>query len=97
MDGSQHTITRDGNGRFAPGCSGNPTGKLPGTRNRATRPAPAGDDNQEKRQDFSRADNELDHVSFPLFESDERDAAAPHVRWELSIPLVEGLHLEHFR
>src|SRR6202049_2268323 len=36
MDGSQQTITRDGNGRFAPGCSGNPAGKLPGTRNRAT-------------------------------------------------------------
>jgi hypothetical protein len=36
MDGSQHTITRDGNGRFAPGCSGNPAGKRSGTRNRAT-------------------------------------------------------------
>src|ERR1700719_4608097 len=36
MDGSQQTITRDANGRFVPGCSGNPAGKLPGTRNRAT-------------------------------------------------------------
>src|ERR1700676_4349491 len=36
MDGSQQTITRDGDGRFAPGCSGNPAGKRSGTRNRAT-------------------------------------------------------------
>src|ERR1700719_2716105 len=36
MDGSQHSIARDGNGRFVPGCSGNPAGKLRGTRNRAT-------------------------------------------------------------
>src|ERR1700676_3182515 len=36
MDGSQQTITRDGDGRFEPGCSGNPAGKRPGTRNRAT-------------------------------------------------------------
>jgi hypothetical protein len=36
MDGMQHRIARDGNGRFLPGCSGNPTGKKPGTRNRAT-------------------------------------------------------------
>jgi hypothetical protein len=36
MDGSQQTIARDANGRFVPGCSGNPAGKLPGTRNRAT-------------------------------------------------------------
>jgi hypothetical protein len=28
---------RDGHGRFAPGQSGNPAGKKPGTRNRATR------------------------------------------------------------
>src|SRR5260221_4071510 len=27
---------RDGNGRFVPGCSGNPKGKKPGTRHRAT-------------------------------------------------------------
>src|SRR5260221_4112231 len=30
-------IERDGNGRFAPGQSGNPAGKKPGTPNRATR------------------------------------------------------------
>src|SRR5258708_50099 len=35
MDGSQTTITRDANGRFIPGQSGNPAGKRPGTRNRA--------------------------------------------------------------
>src|SRR5260370_3446153 len=29
-------ITRDANGRFVPGCSGNPAGKAPGTRNRAS-------------------------------------------------------------
>jgi hypothetical protein len=36
MDGQQATMTRDGNGRFVPGCSGNPAGKRKGTRNRAT-------------------------------------------------------------
>jgi hypothetical protein len=36
MDGTRQTITRDANGRFLPGCSGNPAGKRPGTRNRAT-------------------------------------------------------------
>jgi hypothetical protein len=36
MDGSQKIITRDANGRFVPGSSGNPAGKLPGTRNRAS-------------------------------------------------------------
>jgi hypothetical protein len=36
MDGSVHEAQRDGNGRFVPGCSGNPAGKKPGTRNRAT-------------------------------------------------------------
>src|SRR5579859_7079750 len=36
MDGSGQTISRDANGRFLPGCSGNPAGKQPGTRNRAT-------------------------------------------------------------
>jgi hypothetical protein len=36
MDGSQHSIVREANGRFRPGCSGNPAGKKPGTRNRAT-------------------------------------------------------------
>jgi hypothetical protein len=36
MDGMQRGIARDGNGRFLSGCSGNPTGKKPGTRNRAT-------------------------------------------------------------
>jgi hypothetical protein len=35
MDGDQVTM-RDGKGRFAAGCSGNPAGKLKGTRNRAT-------------------------------------------------------------
>jgi hypothetical protein len=35
MDGDQAT-RRDGKGRFAAGCSGNPAGKLKGTRNRAT-------------------------------------------------------------
>src|SRR6266436_4118265 len=36
MDGGDTNITRDCNGRFVPGCSGNPAGKRPGTRNRAT-------------------------------------------------------------
>src|SRR5579872_5944734 len=36
MDGSGQTIARSSNGRFRPGCSGNPAGKKPGTRNRAT-------------------------------------------------------------
>jgi len=35
MDTSDHTA-RDANGRFVPGCSGNPAGKRPGTRNRAS-------------------------------------------------------------
>src|SRR5258708_39540754 len=30
------TLPRDANGRFVPGQSGNPAGKKPGTRNRAT-------------------------------------------------------------
>jgi hypothetical protein len=36
MDQVTDQLARDGNGRFAPGCSGNPKGKAPGTRNRAT-------------------------------------------------------------
>jgi hypothetical protein len=36
MDGMQRTTSRDASGRFQPGCSGNPAGKRPGTRNRAT-------------------------------------------------------------
>jgi hypothetical protein len=36
MDGSGPSIARDASGRFVPGCSGNPAGKKPGTRNRAT-------------------------------------------------------------
>src|SRR5258708_2076835 len=36
MDQVTEQKARDGNGRFAPGCSGNPKGKAPGTRNRAT-------------------------------------------------------------
>jgi hypothetical protein len=36
MDGQQATTMRDDNGRFVPGCSGNPAGKRKGTRNRAT-------------------------------------------------------------
>jgi hypothetical protein len=36
MDGSPQPIARGANGRFLPGCSGNPAGKQPGTRNRAT-------------------------------------------------------------
>jgi hypothetical protein len=36
MDGAQQGVARDANGRFLPGCSGNPAGKKPGTRNRAT-------------------------------------------------------------
>jgi hypothetical protein len=35
MDGDRGTL-RDGKGRFAPGCSGNPAGKRKGTRNRAS-------------------------------------------------------------
>ncbi|MBV9523129.1 MAG: hypothetical protein JO010_10075 [Alphaproteobacteria bacterium] len=33
---SPETLDRDARGRFAAGCSGNPAGKKPGTRNRAT-------------------------------------------------------------
>src|SRR5437763_4449276 len=36
MDGSIETASRDEKGRFVPGCSGNPAGKRPGTRNRAS-------------------------------------------------------------
>jgi hypothetical protein len=36
MDGMQLSSTRDAHGRFVPGRSGNPCGKKPGTRNRAT-------------------------------------------------------------
>src|SRR5882672_10433171 len=36
MDQVAQQSARDGQGRFAPGCSGNPKGKAPGTRNRAT-------------------------------------------------------------
>src|SRR5690242_478565 len=36
MDGIAQTSSRDGRGRFLPGRSGNPAGKRPGTRNRAT-------------------------------------------------------------
>jgi hypothetical protein len=36
MDGINQTAMRDAHGRFVPGNSGNPAGKKPGTRNRAT-------------------------------------------------------------
>jgi Family of unknown function (DUF5681) len=36
MDQVTDRPARTGNGQFAPGCSGNPKGKAPGTRNRAT-------------------------------------------------------------
>jgi Family of unknown function (DUF5681) len=36
MDGMQLSSARDAHGRFVPGRSGNPCGKKPGTRNRAT-------------------------------------------------------------
>ncbi len=36
MNPNEETAVRDANGRFAPGSSGNPAGKKPGTRNRAT-------------------------------------------------------------
>jgi hypothetical protein len=36
MDGINQTAMRDAGGRFVPGQSGNPAGKKPGTRNRAT-------------------------------------------------------------
>src|SRR5882724_6035750 len=36
MDCITEAGLRDANGRFAPGSSGNPAGKKPGTRNRAT-------------------------------------------------------------
>jgi hypothetical protein len=36
MDGLAQGAIRDANGRFVPGRSGNPAGKKPGTRNRAT-------------------------------------------------------------
>src|SRR5258708_33760836 len=35
MDGINNAAMRDANGRFAPGISGNPAGKKPGTRNGA--------------------------------------------------------------
>src|SRR5215469_5939291 len=37
MDAAAPAIDRDAKGRFRAGCSGNPAGKKPGTRNRATR------------------------------------------------------------
>jgi hypothetical protein len=36
MDGSTYSTTRNQRGQFVPGQSGNPAGKRPGTRNRAT-------------------------------------------------------------
>jgi hypothetical protein len=36
MEGINQTAMRDAYGRFMPGNSGNPAGKKPGTRNRAT-------------------------------------------------------------
>jgi hypothetical protein len=36
MDSIEGSASRDANGRFVPGQSGNPAGKRPGTRNRAT-------------------------------------------------------------
>jgi len=36
MNPNEETAVRDANGRFAPGSSGNPAGKKPGTRNRTT-------------------------------------------------------------
>ncbi len=36
MNDMDHSPQRDANGRFQPGQSGNPAGKKPGTRNRAT-------------------------------------------------------------
>jgi hypothetical protein len=36
LDVAEQGSTRDGRGRFVPGMSGNPAGKAPGTRNRAT-------------------------------------------------------------
>jgi Family of unknown function (DUF5681) len=36
MDGMAHDALRDARGRFIPGRSGNPAGKKPGTRNRAS-------------------------------------------------------------
>ena len=38
---------------------------------------PTGNNDQEKDQDFSRADNELDHALFPLFKPDEWNTATP--------------------
>src|SRR5471032_1979116 len=35
-EGLEQNSERDARGRFVPGLSGNPAGKLPGTRNRAT-------------------------------------------------------------
>src|SRR5476651_595059 len=35
-EGLEQSATRDARGRFVPGQSGNPVGKLAGTRNRAT-------------------------------------------------------------
>src|SRR6185437_9321696 len=36
LDVAEQGSARDGRGRFVPGQSGNPMGKVPGTRNRAT-------------------------------------------------------------
>jgi hypothetical protein len=47
MEGSVHGALRDANGRFVAGHSGNPAGKLPGTRNRATLLREALDDGED--------------------------------------------------
>jgi hypothetical protein len=38
MDGGQHSIARDSNGRFQPGVSGNPAAKKPGVAERVVDP-----------------------------------------------------------
>jgi hypothetical protein len=48
MDDTKDIAARDGNGRFLPGQSGNPAGKKPGTRNRATALRAALADGEEK-------------------------------------------------
>ena len=49
---------------------------------------PTGDEDQEKSQHLSRADDEFDHGSFPLFQPNEWNTATPDIRGELPIPLV---------
>src|SRR5215831_17615122 len=43
---------------------------------------------EKKDQDFSGANDEVNHGLFPLFEPNKWDTAATHIHRELSIPLL---------